>query len=394
MASVRPQGKSWQVVWREGPHGGARKQRSRNFKRHADALAFARRMTQEVETRGIGDPSRMTLLDYLREYLSGLHPDDYSPKTLEGYQRCIDYLTRVPELERISLSRVTARDLTRAYARLRKDGNRRASKVNGPLSARSVHHAHRFLNVALEVARKHKLIAENPARDATAPTPEELQVTSFAPDEVVRMLADAVARTDDDPELHVIVATTLAGGLRRSELCGLAVDALVLYGDRPTMTIARVVVQVNGQPVVKVPKSTKSRRTLVLPPLVADLLRAQRARVQAAALAWGKGYRREPMYLFPAPGGGPRPPELVSQKFEHLMKRCGIDKPSPVHSWRHTAGTSLWEATKDVKAIQSQLGHSTPAITLKLYVHPSDEADQGAADHFERVLSGQPRKPR
>ena len=36
--------------------------------------------------------------------------------------------------------------------------------------------------------------------------------------------------------------------------------------------------------------------------------------------------------------------------------------------------------------MQTRLGHASPAITLSLYVHPTDAADQAAADHFETVL--------
>jgi integrase len=57
--------------------------------------------------------------------------------------------------------------------------------------------------------------------------------------------------------------------------------------------------------------------------------------------------------------------------------------PRPVHAWRHAAGTTLFHATKDIKAVQNRLGHSTAAITMNLYVHGTEEADREAAAHFE-----------
>jgi len=50
-------------------------------------------------------------------------------------------------------------------------------------------HVHRVLHTALEQARKWKLISENPARDATAPSPAKAPVRAFTATEVQRRRA-------------------------------------------------------------------------------------------------------------------------------------------------------------------------------------------------------------
>jgi integrase len=79
-------------------------------------------------------------------------------------------------------------------------------------------------------------------------------------------------------------------------------------------------------------------------------------------------------------------PKLLTRRMERLAIRAGVnmENVSPVHSWRHTSGSLLWAATKDVKAVQERLGHSDPAITAALYIHNAPTADEAAAE----VLGG------
>ena len=79
-------------------------------------------------------------------------------------------------------------------------------------------HVHRVLSAALQQARKWKMIGENPAKDATAPTPSKSRVKAFTADQVTQLLAAA----ERDVETYVITALFLACGLRRSEVLGLA----------------------------------------------------------------------------------------------------------------------------------------------------------------------------
>ena len=69
-----------------------------------------------------------------------------------------------------------------------------------------------------------------------------------------------------------------------------------------------------------------------------------------------------------------------------MMRRAKVVGPSPCHAWRHTSATVLLDAGQNIKTVQSRLGHSTPAITLALYVHPVDQQDRAAADHFDEAL--------
>jgi integrase len=112
----------------------------------------------------------------------------------------------------------------------------------------------------------------------------------------------------------------------------------------------------------------------------------QKARVQAIALKWGKGYQREPMLLFPGLAGAPMAPQGLTHRMRQVMRRAKVTGPSPCHAWRHTSATALLDAGQNIKTVQARLGYSTPAITLSLYTHAVDERDRAAADHFDQAL--------
>jgi site-specific recombinase XerC len=150
-------------------------------------------MEAEIERRGVGDSARHTVEQYLFRWLATLRDrGEHSPATLECYTRCIT--AAKPWVGDIPLSNLSTADLDHAYGELRKRGGRtRDGEQTRPLSARTVLNIHRSLHTALEQARKWKLIAENPVRDARAPSPLRSWARAFTADEVRRLLDVAAA---------------------------------------------------------------------------------------------------------------------------------------------------------------------------------------------------------
>jgi len=158
-------------------------------------------MAQEIEGRGVGDPQRHSVERYLQRWLATLADrNEHSPSTLSGYRRHIALANKY--IGHISLERLSPADLDGLYAELlqrggvSRKGKRGEEKAARPLSTQSVLHVHRVLFTAFERARKWKLIRENPARDATAPSVRRSPVRAFTEDEVGRLLAAAA----DNPE--------------------------------------------------------------------------------------------------------------------------------------------------------------------------------------------------
>jgi integrase len=376
----------YRAVWRAPGLGGKLVQRSKNFDRAGDAKAHAAFMEQEVEKRGVGDPQKHTLEAYLKRWLATLADrGEHSPTTLAAYRWQGDIACR--HIGHIALEKLSPADLDQLYSvLLRKGGVARKANPDGskgarPLTSRTVLHIHRVLHCALERARKWKLISHNPAKDASAPSPQRVRVKNFDAGQVEKLLAAARR----DPETYAITALFLACGLRRSELLGLAWDCVDLDG--AILTIRRTVVEVGHAAVLREhTKTDGSERTIAIPAALVDLLREQKTRVQATALKWGKGYRRGPLFVFPGLAGEPMSPQGLTLRMRQVMRRARVEGLSPCHAWRHTSATALIHAGQNIKTVQTRLGHSTPAITMALYVHPAEEADRSAAEHFGAIL--------
>jgi integrase len=377
----------YKVVYRKGA-GKDRRQVTKNFDRHTEARAFAAKVAREIEQRRVGSPDRATVAEYLdQNWLAFLDAQgELSVTTISGYRRYVKLAVR--ELGQIPLERLTAQHLDLAYAKLRTAGGAprstaaKAAGATRPLSARSILHLHRVLHSALEQARKWRLISENPARDASPPSPGKSPVKAFTVEQRDRLLAEAL---NYDPELHLAIVLLLAGGLRRSELLGLCFDCVDLAAG--CITLRRSVVETTYlNPVLRERGKTESSlRTVRIPATLTEMLRKRKVAVLEAAMAW-RDYQREPLLVFPGLRGGPSSPQRLTERLRHLMKRAGVKGPSPAHSWRHTSATEILHGGANIKTVQARLGHASPATTLGLYVHPTAPADQAAADHFESIL--------
>ena len=226
----------------------------RNFATQKEAKSHAARMAEERELRGVGDPHRHSTGEYLKRWLAHLRErGDHAPTTLAGYHRHAAIAAH--HIGHIPLAKLGAHDLDRLYAALRRQGGhpRADGKPARPLSPQSVMHVHRLLHTALGQARKWKLIAYSPASDATAPSVPFRQARGYTATEITQLL-DA---TRGDAETAAMLALLLVTGLRRSELLGLALDALDL--ETGTISVRRAVTEVRGKAVLReIPKNKSS----------------------------------------------------------------------------------------------------------------------------------------
>lgn len=112
----------------------------------------------------------------------------------------------------------------------------------------------------------------------------------------------------------------------------------------------------DGEWLTVIGKGSKQRRV----PIVSELAAALDA-IEPA----GGGY------YFPGARGGHMHPMSVNKI---IMRETGINP----HALRHAAGTAVYAATKDLRATQAFLGHSTPSTTA-IYVHVDESTLAKAA---------------
>lgn len=92
--------------------------------------------------------------------------------------------------------------------------------------------------------------------------------------------------------------------------------------------------------------------------------------------------------VFPNEAGGPlNHNNVVSRYFEPALTAAELGKVR-FHDLRPTYASLLKEQGENVKYMQSQLGHSSPTVTLNVYAHLMRSVNQEAALKLENSVSG------
>jgi len=76
---------------------------------------------------------------------------------------------------------------------------------------------------------------------------------------------------------------------------------------------------------------------------------------------------------------------MLRRHFWPALKASGCPKIR-FHDLRHTYASLLIEQGENIKYIQSQLGHSSPVVTLTIYAHLLNPVNQKAACRLENTI--------
>ncbi|OGP50030.1 MAG: hypothetical protein A2Y79_01425 [Deltaproteobacteria bacterium RBG_13_43_22] len=90
--------------------------------------------------------------------------------------------------------------------------------------------------------------------------------------------------------------------------------------------------------------------------------------------------------IFPNNAGGPIDKNnLIKREFDSALKKAGIERIR-FHDLRHTYASLMIEQGENIKYIQTQLGHSSPMVTLNVYAHLMKETNQEAVVRLENTI--------
>ena len=115
-----------------------------------------------------------------------------------------------------------------------------------------------------------------------------------------------------------------------------------------------------------VPKTAKSRRTIMLGTTAVAALRAQHDQQVFARQRGGSHHWIEQDLVFPNETGGPLDPSWQTAVFKAAAKAAKLP-PIRFHDLRHTAATLLLSKGTHPKIVADMLGHTSIAITLDIY---------------------------
>lgn len=369
-------GKRWAIVY-DGPPKADGKRRQvfkRGFKTRRDAEGELRRKLVAVEDQVHVDASKITLGDYLRRWLKGLQ---CKATTADRYrQSAVKHV--IPRIGHVRLQSLTADDLDACYRQLEEGGRR----DGGPLSAKSVRHAHTMLSKALGDAVRRGHVVRNVASDARPPRLERREMKVWAAGQLRAFLAHV--NGDRLYAMWLLLATT---GMRRGEVLGLQWDSVDL--DVGRLAIVRAITKADGKAVVSEPKTVRGRRVIALDPATVAALRAHRARQLAERLVAG-GAWQDSQLVFCWPDGTALDPQLPTKWFKRHTRDAGLPAIR-LHDLRHTWATVALVRGVPAKVVSERLGHASVAITLDVYSHVLPALDEQAAATVADAILGDTR---
>ena len=140
----------------------------------------------------------------------------------------------------------------------------------------------------------------------------------------------------------------------------------------------------DGRYVIKEPKTAQSRRSVILPPSLVELLKAYRADQELLRIQLGISLNADD-FVFIRPDGSPINPGAVSLAFRRIIRKAGL-KHIRIHDLRHTHATLMLKAGIHPKVVSERLGHANIGITLDIYSHVLPGMQEAAADKFDRIF--------
>lgn len=216
------------------------------------------------------------------------------------------------------------------------------------------------------------LLVKTPVRSCDkasgAKAKEEIPLTN----EQSRKLLDAVEGTSAYPFILIALTT----GLRRGEILGLMWEDIDLDRGIITVTHNKPLNAGGGDsPVTALLKTEAAHRSIPIPGVLEDFLRAEREKTSSAFVIHTEDGRSLTRNAFRAMWrnvqrrtvGKGEVPRKLGQRYGNVMVTLDFDVHP--HLLRHTYLTQLFEAGLDVKQVQYLAGHASPTVTMAIYTH-------------------------
>jgi integrase len=252
------------------------------------------------------------------------------------------------------------------------NSSKRHLTLNRGLSKKTVWNIHLTLHRALEDAVKDGLLTRNPADGAYTKPKTHTETRAWDADE----LGAFIRATADDP-LAALWRVAAMTGMRRGEILGLRwVDVDI---DRGTLAVVQSRVRGDGVVETTSPKTERGRRSIDVDPITVNHLRRHRKRQIADRLEAGPAWT-ETELVFTRPDGAPLDPDVVSQKFNRIVKETEFRRIR-FHDLRHTQATLWLKSGEPTYVVSRRLGHASEAS-------PRCNTPTCSRDNNERRLSG------
>ncbi len=291
---------------------------------------------------------QQTVKQFLEQWLEEVHKPAIRIGTYKGYRMYLDNHI-IPALGHVQLQKLTPQRVQAFYSHMQQEG----------LSAKSVNNIHGMFHKALDKAVQWGLVPRNVCDAVSLPKQARHEIQPLNEEQARQLLVSA------------------------RELLALKWRDINL--DNRSLHIQRSMSYIPGKGYLEFePKTSKSRRKIVLPPFVCEALKLHWARQLEVRLKAGERWQGRDL-VFCNIYGGYLDPAHLRQRFDKLLKEAGLPDVR-FHDLRHSAATILLSIGVPAKVVQEILGHSQIGMTMDTYSHVLPDMQQQAMDKMNDVF--------
>jgi len=204
---------------------------------------------------------------------------------------------------------------------------------------------------------------DNPAQRVEPPKVKRPKIHYYSLEQLQTLLSLC-----EGTRLEVLIKLAGYLGLRREEIMGLTWNCVDF--EHRQIEIREVRTMAATQVVTKDPKTDSSLRTLYMPDAVEDVLKREQAKQAYYRQTLGDSYQ-DSGYVFTHEDGRPVRPNYASELFTKFIADNNLP-PITLHGLRHSFASIASAKGIPMYDIGKALGHSSPAVTGKIYTHLLD----------------------
>lgn len=324
-----------------------------------------------------------TFAEVARDWLEGKKAGNYRPSTLQSWRTHLDnhLLDKEHGIGHLRLNKIDVRRVEEFAQERRKAG----------VSPQTINKILTTATAAFQFAVRHKKTVINPAADAerlkvgatqlrdgedaerTGVEVQEDEVLS--PDELNQLLQNA-----DAGFYQTLFQTAALTGARHDELLALMWSDIDFdVGNvtiRRSLSWAKANKDDKTEPRFFPPKTKAGRRTIDLPPELLHALKVWKLQCPPGELD----------LVFPTPEGKPaHRSNVLRWGLYPALKRAELRRVH-MHSLRHSFASSLIMVGEPPTRVANLLGHSSPAVTMRVYAHWFKDVKTDAINNLAKQL--------
>ncbi|NPV52647.1 MAG: site-specific integrase [Firmicutes bacterium] len=335
-----------------------------------DAQKYLTAVLRERDLGNFVEPTKATVGEYLSDWMKDIAIPRLRTRTAMEYEGLLKRYV-YPTLGQRKLMQLTPQEIQKLYNDMLERG----------LSARTVRFTHAVLRSALNQAVKWGMIPKNPALLVDLPRQERKEMRVLSKEQVEKFLE--TAKEDRWYTLFLLAVTT---GMRPGEYLALQWKDIDFATGK--LSVCRTLVYRGGGWHFTEPKTSRSRRTIKLPPTVTQALKAHKVKQLEERLAAGPEYEDMGLVFATRKGRPLQELDILRQHFRPVLEAAGLPKDIRLYDLRHTCATLLLAGGINPKIVSEMLGHSSVVMTLDTYSHVLPDMQQGAVDRLEAMLFG------